>query len=294
MFSMKQSSYGMSLLNRVEGDEILMAMGVYDALGGTIAEQEGAEAVYMSGSSVATSITGEPDVGLTTMTEMARRAHEISGATKIPLLADADTGYGNPLNVRRTVREYERAGVDAIQIEDQTFPKKCGHFEGKDVIPAEEFAQKIRAGVDARESDEFLIIARTDALAVNGIEEAIERAKRYRKAGADINFVEAPTSREQMERIVEEVPGPHLANMTYDGETPLLSAAELEEIGYDIAIYPATVSKGAMKLFQRIYRSILTEGSQEAIKDEIANWDERNEITGLQRINDLEERYTTE
>ena len=283
-----------SLRERLEQDDILLALGAYDALGASIATQEGAEAVYMSGSSVATSITGDPDVGLTTMTEMAGRAHEMAGAIDVPLIADADTGYGNPLNVRRTVIEYGRAGVDAIQLEDQTFPKRCGHFEGKDVIPASEFAKKIEAAADARRSADFLIIARTDALAVEGIDEAVRRANLYRDAGADISFVEAPTSEEQMEHIIQEVPGHHLANMTYDGETPILPAEELSEIGYDLAIYPATVSKGAMTFFREIYRTILDEGTQEPIADRIADWEERNETTGLDRIQALERKYAIE
>lgn len=284
----------MSLMERLEGDDILFALGGYDALSAKMAYEAGADAVYMSGSSVAASVTGESDVGLTTMSEMANRAHEMAGAIDVPLITDADTGYGNPLNVRRTVREFERAGVTAIQIEDQTFPKRCGHFEGKDVIPAREFEQKIRSAVDARESDEFLIVARTDAAAVHGIDDAIERAQRYQEAGADLNFVEAPTSVEEMERINEEVPGPNIANMATGGKTPILPADELEAMGYDIALYAAESIRGAMKTFERIFNSILENGSQEEIADEIATFEERNEILGLDKWMRYEQEFAAD
>lgn len=284
----------MYLMERLEGDDILYALGGYDALSAKMAYQAGADAVYMSGSSVAASVTGESDVGLTTMTEMANRAHEMAGAIDVPLITDADTGYGNPLNVRRTVREFERAGVTAIQIEDQTFPKRCGHFEGKDVIPAREFEQKIRSAVDARESDDFLIVARTDAAAVHGIDNAIERAQRYQEAGADLNFVEAPTSVEEMERINEEVPGPNIANMATGGKTPILPADELEDMGYDIALYAAESIRGAMKTFERIFNSILENGSQEEIADEIATFEERNEILGLDKWMRYEQEFAAD
>lgn len=281
-------------MERLEGDDILYALGGYDALSAKMAYQAGADAVYMSGSSVAASVTGESDVGLTTMSEMANRAHEMAGAIDVPLITDADTGYGNPLNVRRTVREFERAGVTAIQIEDQTFPKRCGHFEGKDVIPAREFEQKIRSAADARESDEFLIVARTDAAAVHGIDDAIERAQRYQEAGADLNFVEAPTSVEEMERINEEVPGPNIANMATGGKTPILPADELEDMGYDIALYAAESIRGAMKTFERIFNSILENGSQEEIADEIATFEERNEILGLDKWMQYEQEFAAD
>ncbi len=281
-------------MERLQGDEILFALGGYDALSAKMAYQAGADAVYMSGSSVAASVTGESDVGLTTMTEMANRAHEMAGAIDVPLITDADTGYGNPLNVRRTVREFERAGVTAIQIEDQTFPKRCGHFEGKDVIPAGEFEQKIRSAVDARKSEDFLIVARTDAAAVHGIDDAIERAQRYQDAGADLNFVEAPTSVEEMERINEEVPGPNIANMATGGKTPILPADVLEDMGYDIALYAAESIRGAMKTFERIFDSILENGSQEEIADEIATFEERNDILGLDRWMRYEQEFAAD
>lgn len=281
----------MDLLDRIQRDELLQVLGAYDAISARMAEQAGAEAVYMSGAAVATSLTGEPDVGLTTMTEMARRAHEMVSPLTVPLVADADTGYGNPLNVCRTVQEYERAGVSAIQIEDQTFPKKCGHFEGKEVIPAAEFAAKVEAALDARVSDDFLVIARTDALAAEGVDEAIRRGRLYAEAGADVLFVESPTTREQMERVVDAVPGPHLANMAVGGKTPILPAEELEAIGYDLAIYPTPGFKAALEVYRHVYETIRSDGTPEAMIDDMIDWDLRNEITGLDRIDELEDRY---
>lgn len=284
----------MSLLDRLAQDDILIALGGYDALSAKLADRAGAEAVYMSGSSVAGSITGESDVGLTSMTEMARRAHQMAGAIDVPLITDADTGYGNPLNVRRTVTEFERAGVTAIQFEDQTFPKRCGHFDGKDVIPAEEFEQKIRAAVDARSSEDFLIVARTDAAAIHGIDDAIDRANRYWAAGADIHFVEAPTAKDDLARIPEEVPGPHIANMATGGKTPIVPAAELEAMGYDVALYAAEAFRGAMQTFDRIYTSILETGSQAEIEDEIVSFAERNEMLGLEKWMEYESAYSVD
>lgn len=284
----------MALREQLESDGITIGLGAYDAISAKMADQLGGELVYMSGSSVATSTTGKPDVGLATMTEMATRARQMVEAIDVPLMADADTGYGNPLNVRRTVEEYERAGVSAIQLEDQTFPKRCGHFEGKSVISPDEFAAKIRAAVDARRSKDFLIVARTDALASEGVESAIERANQYQDAGADILFVEAPQSREQMVRIISEAPGIHVANMATGGRTPVFPADELEEMEYDIALYAAEAFRGALKAYQQIYSAILRDGSQEAIVDDIVGWEERNGITGLDEIQELEERYATE
>lgn len=281
----------MALRQLIEREELLMAIGAWDALTASMAEQAGAEAVYMSGSCVASSVTAGPDVGMTTMTEMVRRARQISGAIDVPLIADGDTGYGNELNVRRAVTEYERAGVNAIQIEDQVFPKKCGHFEGKALIPAPEFAAKVEAATDARESDDFLVIARTDAIAVDGIEEAIRRAELYERAGADVLFVEAPTRRSEMERITERAPGPLLANLAAKGKTPPLPAEDLEEIGYDMAIYPSDAFKAALKTIRETYETLVDERCQENILDDMMEWETRDEITDLDEVTALEDKY---
>lgn len=275
----------------IDRDELLMAIGGWDALTARMAQQAGAKAVYMSGSVVSSSVHGGPDIGLTTMTEMARRARQMAGVLDVPLIADGDTGYGNELNVHRTIQEYERAGVNAIQLEDQTFPKRCGHFEGKSVIPAADFAAKIEAATDARSSDDFLIIARTDALAMEGFDEAARRASMYKDAGADIMFVEAPTEREQMERICEEIPGPHLANMAAKGRTPHIPAEELSDIGYDLAIFGSDAFKAALKTIQTTYERLLEDRSQEAVLSTMVEWEERDEITEMGTYEALERKY---
>jgi 2-methylisocitrate lyase-like PEP mutase family enzyme len=281
----------MTLRSLIDRDELLMAIGAWDALTARMANDAGAEAVYMSGSCVSSSVHGGPDVGLTTMSEMLDRARAMDAAIDVPLIADGDTGYGNPLNVRRTVKEYERAGVNAIQLEDQDFPKKCGHFEGKRLISAPEFATKVEAAVEARESEDFLIIARTDAIAVDGIEEAIKRARLYDEAGADVLFVEAPTERAQMREVTSAAPGPHLANLAAKGKTPPLPADELADLGYDLAIYPSDAFKAALRTIQDVYETLIAERSQASILDGMVEWEERDEITGLPEISALEERY---
>lgn len=281
----------MDLRARLQDEELLMVIGGWDALTAKMAADAGAEAVYMSGSCVSSSVHGGPDVGLTSMTEMVRRARQMAGAIDVPLVADGDTGYGNAINVRRTVTEYERAGVDAIQLEDQDFPKKCGHFEGKRLLSAGEFAAKVEAATDARSSDDFLIIARTDAIAVTGIGDAIKRAKLYHEAGADITFVEAPTDTDQMERVTSAVPGPHLVNMAAKGKTPPIPAEELSELGYDMAIYPSDSFKAALKTIQEVYETLIEERSQEGVLDRMVEWGERDEITDLDEIERQEATY---
>ena len=281
----------MRLRSRLEEDELLMAIGAWDALTARMAQQAGAEAVYMSGSCVSSSVHGGPDVGLTTLTEMTERARQMAGVLEVPLIADGDTGYGNPINVHRTVSQYEAAGVDAIQLEDQDFPKKCGHFEGKTIIPAEEFATKIEAATDARVDEDFLIIARTDAVAVTGLEDALRRARLYREAGADILFVEAPTEREQMARITDELDAPLLVNMAAKGKTPPIPAEDLRDIGFDLAIYPSDAFKAALRTIQETYQTLITDRSQENVLDRMVEWGERDEITRLDAITDFEEKY---
>lgn len=278
----------------IERPELVMAIGAWDALTARMAQQAGAEAVYMSGSCVSSSVHGGPDVGLTTMTEMARRARQMRAVLDVPLIADADTGYGNELNVRRTVQTYEGAGVNAIQLEDQTFPKRCGHFEGKSVVDAPAFATKIKAAVDARESEDFLIIARTDAIAVNGLDDALERARLYDRAGADVLFIEAPGDIDALERIGREGPRPLLVNLPAKGKTPPLPAAELESLGFDIAIYPSDAFKAALLTIQSTYETLVADRTQEGILDEMVSWEERDAITDLEAVNHLESRYARE
>lgn len=217
---------------------IIVAPGAYDGISARLIERHGFKAVYMTGAGTAASALGQADLGLTTLTEMATHAAHIAGCISLPLIADADTGYGNPLNVIRTVREYERAGVAALHLEDQVFPKKCGHIAGKAVIPMKEFAEKIRAAAENRTDPDFVIIARTDARAINGLDDAIERGLRYREAGADVIFVEAPTSREEIERVAREIKAPLLSNQVPGGKTPGLTVTELEKLGYKMVIFP--------------------------------------------------------
>lgn len=280
----------------IERDEILLAPGGYDALSASLIEQAGSEVVYMSGSSVSTSVHGESDVGLTTMTEMVERGRQMANAVDVPVFCDADTGYGNPINVIRTVQEYESAGVAGIHIEDQTFPKKCGHFDEKSVIPTEEMIQKIRAATDARDDSDFVIIARTDARAVSGFDDAVERSYQYLDAGADVLFFEAPTSREELENVADEFGDdvPLLANMTEGGTTPLFSATEFEKMGFDIVLYPATGFKAAARAMRDVYREIVDTGSQEGVMDELVTWQGRNEVTGLDDIVEIERKYASE
>jgi 2,3-dimethylmalate lyase len=217
---------------------IIVAPGAYDGISARLIERAGFKAVYMTGAGAAASMLGQPDVGLTTLTEMTTHAAHIASCVELPVIADADTGYGNALNVIRTVREYERAGVAAIHLEDQVFPKKCGHIGGKAVIPAKEFAEKIRAASENRTDADFVIIARTDSRAINGLDDAIDRAHLYREAGADVIFVEAPTSHEEVERIAREVDAPLMSNQVPGGCTPALTADKLETLRYKIVIFP--------------------------------------------------------
>lgn len=218
-------------------DQILMAPGAHDVLTAKIIEQAGFNAVYMTGYGTSASLLGKPDVGLLTMTEMAQRAANMAEAVNIPVIADGDTGYGNAINVMRAVREYEKAGVACIQLEDQVLPKKCGHMLGREIVTKEEMVGKIKAACDARRDPDFMIMARTDARTNYSIDEAIERGKAYEEAGADILFIESVENVEEMRRVTSSFNVPVLANMLEHGRTPLLSTKELEKIGYDLVIF---------------------------------------------------------
>src|ERR1700738_4523528 len=225
------------------GPNLLVAPGAFDALSARLIAQAGFSAVYMTGFGTAASCLGQPDVGLLTMSEMVARASALASVVgDLPLIADADTGYGNPINVRRTIREYERAGVAGLHIEDQVWPKKCGHMEGKQVIPMDEMAQKVRAAVDARQDPDFVIIARTDANAVNGLEDALRRGRAYREAGADVIFIEAPRSLEELQAIAQAFPdAPLLFNWAESGKTPLLPLHEIHALGFKLVIFPVSL-----------------------------------------------------
>lgn len=269
-----------------------MVPGAYDALTAMLVEQAGFEAVYLTGAGVSYSLLGKPDLGLVTASEMVSRAYYICEAVQIPVIADGDTGYGNALNVMRTVKDYERAGVAAIQLEDQVFPKRCGHLTNKSVISADEMIGKIKAATDARVDENLLIIARTDARAMHGLEEAIERAQRYAEAGADVIFVEAPESVDELRRIAQEVKKPLVANMVEKGKTPFLFAEELEEIGYRIVIYPNSVTRMIVKAAQELYSELKRKGSTQGLAHRMLSFDQLNNLLNIQHFREAEMRYS--
>ena len=238
---MTNSTKARQLRELLDGDELIVAPGVYDGVSAALVSKLGFSAAYMTGAGVVASAYGLPDIGLSTLTEMADRARVISGLLEVPLIADADTGYGSPINVIRTVREYERAGVAAIQLEDQTFPKRCGHLAGKEVVGVDTFARTLQAAVAARRDPDTVIVARTDARAPLGLDEAIARGNRYAEIGADVIFVEAPRTEQEIEQIAAEVKAPLLLNLVPGGLTPELDHARLAELGYRIAIYPGAM-----------------------------------------------------
>ena len=232
-----------------------------------------------------------PDLGFLTMTEMVAHARNIVQATRLPVIADADTGYGNALNVMRTIREYEKAGVAGVHIEDQVAPKRCGHFAGKEVISREEMIGKIKAALDAREDPSLVIIARTDARAVLGLEGAIERGIAYSQAGADMIFVDAPESTDELRMIAKSIPAPVMANMSEGGKTPLLGATELEEMGYRLVIYPRSAAGAAAKAIQDLMAVLKQDGTTKNFLDRIVSFEGRNRITGLAHYQDLEKKF---
>ncbi|MBM4440729.1 MAG: isocitrate lyase/PEP mutase family protein [Candidatus Rokubacteria bacterium] len=234
------------LRKMLEEPGIIVAPGAYDGFSARLIEAAGFKAVYMTGAGTAASHLGQPDLGLATLTEMASHAGHLASCISLPLIADADTGYGNALNVVRTVREYEKAGVAGLHIEDQVAPKKCGHIAGKQVVEAKEFADKIRAAVEYKTDPDFVVIARTDARAVTGLDDAIARANLYREAGADLIFFEAPQTVEEIQRVAREVKAPLLANMVQGGKTPGLTVKELEDLGFKMVIFPGVCMRAAV------------------------------------------------
>lgn len=271
---------------------LVVAPGAYDALSARIIVRSGFDAVYLTGYGASASRLGQPDVGLLTMAEMVEQCRAVVGAAGgAPVIADADTGYGNALNVRRTVREYEAAGVAAMQLEDQVFPKRCGHMEGKRVVETSEMVIKLRAAVDARTDPDLVIIARTDARAVLGFEAALERCRAFRDAGADVIFLEAPESREEMETVAREIKAPLFANLIERGRTPLIPLDELAAIGYKIAIYPLTALYAAARAVSDAMAELRTKGTTAGYVDKMIAFDDFNELIGLPGYRELERRY---
>jgi 2-methylisocitrate lyase-like PEP mutase family enzyme len=270
---------------------LIMAPGVADAMNARIVAKEGFEAIYMTGSGTASTRLGLPDIGLLTMTEMVDNAERIADAAEIPLIADADTGYGNPINVMRTVRAYERAGVAAIHIEDQQWPKRCGHFSGKTLVPAEEMVSKVKAAVDSKRDGDFMIIARTDAYSVEGYNAAMDRAAMYVEAGADIIFVEELRTVEQLAEVPRRFKVPALYNMGGSGKTPFLTAKEIEELGFGVVIYPNFIMRAAIHAAQSVLRELKSTGSLEGIFKRLSGWEERHDLLRMPEIQALEKKY---
>ena len=266
----------------LESGQTIVAPGAFDPLAARLVEEAGFPAVYMTGFGTSAALLGRPDVGLLTMTEMAGNAGRIAACVDIPVIADADTGYGNPLNVIRTVGAYEAAGVAGIHIEDQVAPKKCGHMEGKLVIPPQEMAEKIRAAVEARAQPEFVIIARTDARAVEGLESALERGRLYREAGADVLFIEAVLSEREAEEAARAFPGvPLLFNWAEGGKTPPISLGRLTELGYRIVIFPISTLLAATAAMRGILREIAQAGTPAAAMGDLPSFGEFTDFIGL-------------
>jgi carboxyvinyl-carboxyphosphonate phosphorylmutase len=273
--------------------EPLVAPGAYDALSARLVEQAGFDVVYMTGFGSTASLVGRPDVGLLTGTEMVDNARRIAAAVDVPVIADADTGYGNAINVVRTVQAYEQAGVAGIHIEDQVMPKKCGHMSGKAVIPADEMVGKLRAAVAARRDPEFLLIARTDAAAVEGLDAALDRARAYAAAGADVLFVEAPTSEDDIARVASELRGvaPLVFNWAEGGRTPAMPLARIAELGFALVLFPIGTLLAATAGIRRLLATLRADGDPSAAMPDLPTFDGFTDLIGLPEIRDLESRF---
>lgn len=281
-----------ALRNMLQDGGVIAAPGAYDAWSAVMIQKAGFPAVYMTGYGVVASLLGKPDIGLVTMVEMARAAHNIVSAVDVPVIADADAGYGAALNVMRTVYEYERAGVAAIQFEDQVVNKRCGHMEGKQLISLEEMVVRIKAALAARTDPDMVLIARTDARAVLGLDEALRRAKAFAEAGADVIFLEAPCSREEMRRICAEVDAPLMANMVDGGKTPLLSVEELREMGFRLVIYPLIPLYAATKNCMEALTALRTSGDSNRVQERLVDFSTFNAMISLDELRQLEASFT--
>lgn len=275
----------------LDRDQLLIAPGAYDGLTARLVELAGFEVVYATGAGISNSQLAFADVGLITMSEVLDQVRKMTAAVQIPVICDVDTGYGNAVNLYRTVQEFIRAGAAAVQIEDQIIPKKCGHFEGKQLISFEESVQKIRAAVAARGTHELVIIARTDAIAVDGLDEAIRRAKAYHDAGADVLFVEAPRSRDELAEIGTRVPGVKIANIVEGGRTPVLPQADLSALGFKIAIYANLVLRSSVKAIQASLAHLREHGDSTGILNQMITMDERAHVTRKDLLDAIEKRF---
>jgi methylisocitrate lyase len=272
----------------IEAPEIVILPGAHDALTLRLAEQAGFQAVTCGGYSATASLLGAPDVQQLTMTEMAEMYARLCDATELPLFADGDTGYGNTTNVARTVRAYERAGVAGLFIEDQESPKRCGHMEGKRVIAAGDMVAKLKAALDARVDADLIVCARTDARAVHGLDEAIARCQLYREAGADLLFVDAPVSVEELRRVCSEIDGPCFANLVEGGKTPILSARQLEAMGFAAVTWPVSASYAIARAVADVYAALLRDGTTNAVRDRMLDFAAFNSLIGLEQVREAE------
>lgn len=280
-----------TLKELLKRSQLLVAPGCFDGLSARLVEEAGFEAAYLSGGAVARSM-GIPDIGLVTMSESIERAAQVVAAIKIPVIADADTGYGNAVNLVRSVREFERIGVAAIHIEDQITPKRCGHLDGKEVIPLAEMEMKLKAALDTRTDPDFCIIARTDARGVHGLEHAIARAKAFAKLGVDAIFVEAPQSESELAEIPKRLPGvPLLVNVFKGGKTPMLPMEHLQQMGYRIAIYPSETQRAAIHAMRSALATLKREGTTESIDASLTTFNERDKVVGLDDWQKIERAY---
>jgi 2-methylisocitrate lyase-like PEP mutase family enzyme len=274
-----------------ERREATILAGAANGLFARIIEDLGFEAVYVTGAGVANMYLGAPDIGLTTLTEVANHVSAIADAVAIPLLVDADTGFGNPVNMVRTVRVLERAGAAGLQIEDQVFPKKCGHFDGKEIVPLEEMLAKIKAAVDTRRDGDLQIVARTDARAILGLTAAIDRAGAMIEAGADVTFVEAPTSAEELAQIARSLSVPQVANIVFGGLTPELGQPRLAELGFGCVLYANAALQAALKASQEVLMALKRDGSLASVADRMASFAVRQQAVAKSKYDELERRY---
>ena len=279
------------LRQRLSTRQLLVAPGVFDMVSLRLANRFGFEALYMTGFGAVASHLGLPDAGLATYSDMVGRVKQMASMAGAPLIADGDTGYGGLLNVRHTVRGYEEAGATAVQLEDQEFPKKCGHTPGRRVIPTQDMVRKIRVAVESRASRDFLIVARTDARTSLGLDEALRRAEAYASAGADVLFVESPESVEEMRTICERFDVPLVANMVENGRTPVLSRADLESLGYRLAIFPVSALLAAVKSMSDVYAHIAATGSSKGGRVELADFGELTRLMGFEDVWEFEKRH---
>ncbi|MCP4997177.1 MAG: carboxyvinyl-carboxyphosphonate phosphorylmutase [Hyphomicrobiales bacterium] len=283
----------MRLKQLIEAPEILLAPGIFDGLTALIATQAGAKAIYLSGASLACTRFGRPDIGLVSMAEVADAIAAIRDRTETPLIVDADTGFGNALNVQRTVRMFERMGAGAVQLEDQTLPKRCGHLDGKSLISKAEMVGKIKAALDARTNDQTLIIARTDSIAVEGFSSALDRAYAYASAGADVLFVEALKDRKQMQTAIAKLAGktPLLINIVEGGKTPAMDMAELQKLGFSLAIFPGGAARAMARTAQDFYSSLLENGGTRQFQDRMFDFHGLNQVIGTEQLIAEGEKY---